>query len=69
MFVGLHVNTRYYCEIFMKLNFLDRFLKNPAISNFTETRPVGAEFFHTDGRKAEYINTGRKLCPLKKEVG
>jgi len=30
------------------LNFLDRFSKNPQISNFTQIRPVGAQLFHTD---------------------
>ena len=33
-----------------KLNFLDRFLKSNQIPNLTEIRPVGAEFFHADGR-------------------
>jgi hypothetical protein len=32
------------------LSFLDRFLKNPQISNFIKLRPVGAELFHADGR-------------------
>jgi len=31
-------------------NFLDRFSKNPQISNFTKIRPVEAEFFHADRR-------------------
>jgi len=30
------------------LNFLDRFLKNTQISNFTNIRSFGAELFHTD---------------------
>jgi hypothetical protein len=32
------------------LNFLDRFLKNPPISNFMKIHPVGAELFHADGQ-------------------
>jgi hypothetical protein len=34
----------------MDLAFLDKFSKNPQISNFMKTRPVGAELFHADGR-------------------
>jgi hypothetical protein len=31
------------------LNFLNRFQKNPQISNFLKIRPVGAELFHAGG--------------------
>jgi hypothetical protein len=34
----------------MKLAFSKQFLKNSGISNFMKIRPVGAEFFHADGR-------------------
>ena len=34
----------------MKLNFLDRFLKNMQMSNFMTVHTVGAELFHEDGR-------------------
>ena len=33
-----------------KLNFLDRFSKNPHISNFVKICPVGIELFHADKR-------------------
>jgi len=32
------------------LNFLDRFSKNPRISNFLKIRPVVAKLFHADGQ-------------------
>ena len=43
-------SIRYYCEILMKFEFLDRFSrkKNLQISNFMKIRPVGAELFHVD---------------------
>jgi hypothetical protein len=33
----------------MKLEFLDRFLKNTQIPNITNIRLLGAELFHADG--------------------
>ena len=33
----------------MKLDFFDRFSKNTHIPNLMKIRPVGAEFFHSDG--------------------
>jgi hypothetical protein len=33
------------------LNFLDRYSKNNQIPNFIKIRPVGADWFHADGRK------------------
>jgi len=53
MSVGLTVKYRkvpLLCPILMKLEFLERFSKNSQISNFMKIRPVGEEFFHTDGR-------------------
>jgi len=45
-------STRYSCPIVMELEFffLDRFSKNPQISNFMKIRLVGAEMFHMDGQ-------------------
>jgi len=34
----------------MKLNFLDKFLKNLQIPDSMKIRPVGTELFHADGR-------------------
>jgi len=34
----------------MKLEFLDRCLKNTQKSNFTKIHPVGAELYHADRR-------------------
>jgi hypothetical protein len=34
----------------LNLDILDRFLKNPQISDFIKILPVGAELFHADGR-------------------
>jgi hypothetical protein len=53
----------------VKMNFLDRLLKNPPISNFVEILPAGAEFFHADGRKVEYNKYGKKILPIKKQIG
>jgi hypothetical protein len=35
----------------MNLNFLERFSKNPEISNFMKFGPVGAELFYAVGRR------------------
>jgi hypothetical protein len=40
----------YSSQILMKLEFSRQFSKNNQISNFTKIRPMGAEFFHADGR-------------------
>jgi small-conductance mechanosensitive channel len=37
-------------RIYPNLNFVERFSKNPQISNFTKIRPVGDELFHANGR-------------------
>ena len=38
----------YSCQILVKLEFLDRFTKNPSNTNFMIIRPVGAELLQTD---------------------
>jgi len=48
-------STRYFCQILMKLNFIDRLSKNAQISNFMKILPLAAELFQGDGR-----NPGRQ---------
>jgi hypothetical protein len=43
-------STRYFCQILMKLKFLDRFSKNTHI-RFHEICLVGAELFYVDGQR------------------
>ena len=50
MHFGLQVKYCYSCQILMKLEFYDRFLKNMQISNLLKIHPVKAELFHTDRR-------------------
>jgi len=45
-------------------NYLESFLKNTQISNFTKIRPVGAELFHAErrtGGRTEGLAVMRKL--------
>jgi len=43
-------STRYSSQILIKLDFSRQILKNTQISNLIKIRPVGAEWFHADGR-------------------
>jgi hypothetical protein len=43
-------SIRYSRDIWIKLDFLDRFSKETQIWNFMKNRPVGAELFHADRR-------------------
>jgi hypothetical protein len=40
----------------MKLEFLDRFLKNTQTSNFVKIRPVGDQLFQADGWTDRFIS-------------
>jgi hypothetical protein len=40
----------HYSQIKKKLHYLERFSKYPPIPNFVKIHPVGAEFFHAEGR-------------------
>jgi hypothetical protein len=52
MYIGLYVKCRLLLAGFNEhLNFLDKVSKKPPqIPNFMKICPVGAGFFHTDGR-------------------
>jgi hypothetical protein len=51
MYIGLHVNYPLFLSDFNETwIFLDRFSRNPKISNFMKIRPDGAEVFQADGR-------------------
>ena len=50
MYVGFHVNYRFYCQVLMKLEFFDSCPKNTEISYFVKIRSLAAELFHADGR-------------------
>ena len=43
---------RYFCHIFIKLEFFYKFSKIIQISNFTRIRPARTESFHADGQGA-----------------
>jgi len=43
-------------QIFMKLEFFDRFVKDVQISNFRQIGPVAAELFHADGWTDDKVN-------------
>jgi hypothetical protein len=43
-------SRRYSICVLMKLEFFDRFSRNPDIRNFIKIRSVEAELFDTDGR-------------------
>jgi hypothetical protein len=48
--IGVHVLCRYYCQIFMTSEFIDRVSKNNKTVNFMKIREVAAaaELFHAD---------------------
>jgi hypothetical protein len=53
LYIGLHVKYPLFLSDCNKtLNFLERFSKNPQMSNLMKIRPVGAELLRvqTDGR-------------------
>ena len=57
MCIALQVECPSFLSEFNEtLHFLDRFLKNTHLSNFTKILPVGATLFHADKKKQK---TGR----------
>jgi hypothetical protein len=52
IYIGLHVKCPLFLSDFNEswIFFLERFSKNPQISNFMKIRPVAAQLFHADGR-------------------
>ena len=63
-------STRYSCPIVMELEFffLDRFSKNPQISNFMKIRLVGAELFHADGQRERHDETNSHFSQFCKNT-
>jgi len=58
-------SARYSCQILMKLDFCDRFSKNPQISNFTKTR-LAEELFHADRRTNLRTDMTKLISPFFK---
>jgi len=50
MHLGLHVEYPLFKSDFIQICCLDRFPKNPQISNFMKLCPMGAELLHMDGQ-------------------
>ena len=51
MYIGPHIKYPLFLSDFNESEFSRQFFENTQISNFMNTRPVGAEVFHTDGRR------------------
>jgi len=49
MYIGLHVNTCYSCQILMKREFSQQFFEKYSNIKFHHS-PARAELFHADGR-------------------
>jgi hypothetical protein len=49
----------------LSLNLLDKFSKNPRLSNFTKIRPVNAEFFHSDKQTDKYPDMTKLRAALR----
>ena len=61
---GLHVKNPLFSRILSKLELSRQIFENPQISNLMKTRPVGAGFFHAEGRTdmTQLIFSFRKFC-------
>jgi len=56
--------TRYSCQILMKLEFSRQIFEKPSNTKFWKIRPVGAEFFHADGR----TDITKKIVTLRRNA-
>ena len=62
MYVGVHKKYTLFLPDLKQLEFFSTDLrKYTSTSNFTKTRPVGAESFHADGQKWE-ANSRFDVC-------
>jgi hypothetical protein len=62
MYIGLHVQYRYSCQILNKLKFFRKIIgKNTQIPNLMKIRSVGTKLFHAD-RQDEADNRFSQFC-------
>ena len=59
MYAGLHIKSRYSCQILMKLEFCRQISKNTQISNLMNICAVGAELFHAERRRDGRTDDGQ----------
>jgi len=74
MIINMHCSSCKVPIILVRIswnfNFLERFSRNPHISNFMKILPVGAESFHADGRtggQTWHANSRLKMHVWKQE--
>jgi hypothetical protein len=65
MYIGLHVNNRYFSHILMKRIVLTDFLKI-LISNFMKIHPVGAELGRTERRTGDRTDMTKLIVAIRK---
>ena len=50
MYKSVHAGILYFCQILIKIKYLDRFSKNYQLQNLITICPVKAELFHAEGQ-------------------